>query len=103
MIYASGYVTFLMSPTERVQKRWNRKYFTLKWMGTEQTDQGLKVKYVYKAFLPRSYECRFLEDYTGKIKPFIEQHTSKRVVSLQVTHLNYVSEQTMDQMKRRKR
>lgn len=102
MIYASGYVTFLMSPTERVQKRWNRKYFTLKWMGTEQTDQGLKVKYVYKAFLPRSYECRFLEDYTGKVKPFLEKFAKKKIVWLQVVGLDYINEQSIDTIKKMK-
>lgn len=103
MIYATGYVTFIEDPHVKLRKKIKRKYFTLEYLKKEQINATLKVTYAYTAFLPRSYECRFLEDYTGKIKPFIEQHTSKRVVSLQVTHLNYVSEQTMDQMKRRKR
>ncbi|HLR10107.1 MAG TPA: hypothetical protein VK120_01840 [Sporosarcina sp.] len=102
MIYASGYVTFLISPTQRVQKRWNRKYFTLTWMGTEQTDQGLKIQYAYKAFLPRSYECRFLEDYTGKVKPFLEKHVKEHVVRLQVVGLEYISEQSIEIVKKMK-
>lgn len=102
MIYASGYVSFLISPTQAIQKRWNRKYFTLKWMATEQTDQGLKVKYAYKVFLRRSYECRFVEDYTGKVKPFLERHVKEHVVWLQVVGLDYISEQSIDQIKKMK-
>lgn len=83
---------------QRVQKRWNRKYFTLKWLNTEQTDQGLKVQYAYKAFLPRSYECRFLEDYTGKVKPFLEKSVKTSIVRLQVVGLDYISEQSIEKI-----
>lgn len=101
MIYATGYVTIAENPNARLRKKIKRKYLTLEYVEEETINDALKVKYAYTVFLPRSQECRFLEDYTGKIKPFIEQHASKRVVSLQVTHLNYVSEDTMRKMKRK--
>lgn len=103
MIYATGYVTIIEASKVTRRKKVNRKYLTLAFLEEEETATVLKVKYAYTAFLPRSYECRFLEDYTGKIKPFIEKQLSKRVVSLQVTHLNYVSEETMQKLKRNKR
>lgn len=65
---------------------------TLEFMEDVIDDASLKIRYRYTAFLPRSYECQTLEDYTGKIKPFIQKQVPSMIVSLQVTHLNYVSE-----------
>ncbi len=103
MIYATGYVTIIENPQVKLRKKYKRKYFSLEFLEEEKETSSVKVKYAYTAFLPRSYECRFLEDYTGKIKPFIERQVSKRVISLQVTHLNYVSEEAMRKLKRNKR
>lgn len=103
MIYATGYVVIIEEPTVTYRKKIKRKYYTLTFMDEERTESSLKIKYAYTAFLPKSYECRFLDDYTGKVKPFLERQTSKRIVRLQVTHLNYVSEETILNMKGKKR
>lgn len=92
-----------MSENKKPRAKFNRKTLSLEILEKEQGVDILKVKYAFTAFLPRSFECRFLEDYTGKIKPFIEKQISERIVSLQVTHLNYVSEQAMQEIKKRKR
>ncbi len=105
MIYATGYVVIIEEPTVKYRKKIKRKYYTLEFLDEERTETSLKIKYAYTAFLPKSYECRFLDDYTGKVKPFLERQMSKRIVRLQVTHLNYVSEEAIQKMneKRSKR
>lgn len=102
MIYATGYVVIIEEPTVKFRKKINRKYYTLAFLEEERTDTSLKIKYAYTAFLPRNYECRFLDDYTGKVKPFLERQMSKRIVRLQVTHLNYVSEEAIRKMNGKK-
>lgn len=102
MIYATGYITIIIDEHTKPRKKVNRKTLKLKMLEQEKGTKTVKIKYAFTAFLPRSYECRFLEDYTGKIKPFIEKQISERIVSLQVTHLNYVSEQAMRKIKNRK-
>lgn len=89
--------------SSKQKTKYKRKTLTLEMLGEEQLEEALKIKYAFTAFLPKSYECRFLEDYTGKIKPFIEKQIKERIVSLQVTHLNYVSEQVMQSMKKNRR
>lgn len=103
MIYATGYVVIIEEPNVTFRKKIKRKYYTLNFLEEERSESSLKMKYAYTAFLPRSYECRFLEDYTGKVKPFLEKQLSKRIVRLQVTHLNYVSEEAMNKMKGKKK
>lgn len=103
MIYATGYITVITSVNMKSMTEFNSQNLSLEKLEEERGIETFKVKYAFTAFLPRSYECRFLEDYTGKIKPFIEKQISERIVSLQVTHLNYVSEQAMRKMKKKKR
>lgn len=98
MIYATGYAVIIENPDVTFRKKVKRKYFTLNFLEEERTATSLKVKYAFTAFLPKSYECRFLEDYTGKVKPFLEKQLSKRIVRLQVTHLNYVSEAAAEKL-----
>lgn len=103
MIYATGYVVIIEEPNVTFRKKIKRKYYTLNFLEEERSESSLKIKYAYTAFLPKSYECRFLEDYTGKVKPFLEKQLSKRIVRLQVTHLNYVSEEAMTKMNGKKK
>lgn len=103
MIYATGAVTIVEDAQVKLRKKITRKHLTLELVEeAERTATSITGRYTYTAFLPCSYECRFLEDYTGKIKPFIERKIAKRVVQLQVMHLNYVSEKAMQNMKPKK-
>lgn len=103
MIYTTGYITMITSVNMKPMNDFNSRTLSLEKLEEERAGETFKVKYAFTAFLPRSYECRFLEDYTGKIKPFIEKQIPERIVSLQVTHLNYMSEQAMKKMNKKKR
>lgn len=92
MIYSTGFVTVITSRKANRMASFKSATLSLEIEEEELDHSSLKIKYRYTAFLPRSYECQSLEDYTGKIKPFIQKQIPNMIISLQVTHLNYVSE-----------
>ena len=105
MIYASGVVTFWANPKEAKKfKKFKRKTMTLELIEDAYPSDSNpitgKISCKYTAFIPRSYECKSLEDYTGKIKPHLQKSIKHTIVSVQVSHLNYLSEQAMNKMKK---
>lgn len=100
MIYASGIVSFLLKPEPKIKM--NRKYITLEviegYYSEVSGDSTRKVACKFTAILPRNFKCKSLEDYTGRIKPFIEKETRNVIVSVEVSHLNYLSSRAMDSM-----
>ena len=107
MIYASGIVTFLSNGgNSKTLKKIKRKTITLtiveEIFSVDDNDLTSKIRCSFTAILPRSYECKSLEDYTGKIKPFLEKSVHHTVISVQVSHLNYLSYQAIESMKKRR-
>lgn len=105
MIYASGVVTFLANPKEVNKfKKFKRKTITLEIIENDfPSDNNNPIRRIscrFTAFLPSSFECKSLEDYTGKIKPHLQKSIKHTIVSVHVSHLNYLSEQAMDRIKK---
>ncbi|AOV07656.1 hypothetical protein BI350_08980 [Sporosarcina ureilytica] len=100
MIYTTGFVTLITNAKAKRMNNFKSNTLTLEFMEDVIDEASLKMKYRYTAFLPRSYECQTLEDYTGKIKPFIQSQIPSMIVSLQVIHLNYVSERARRNFRR---
>lgn len=104
MIYASGIVSFLLKPKPIIKMR--RKKLSLEviegYYSEDSSDSIRKVACKFTAILPRSFECKSLEDYTGKIKPYIQKETNNVIVSVEVSHLNYLSNQAMDSINGRR-
>lgn len=93
MIYASGVVSFL-SNNRDFKSIVNRKNKNISLEVRERStsqEENDKISCKFTALLPRSYECKTLEDYTGKIKPFLQQAIRTTIVSVEVSHLNYAS------------
>lgn len=106
MIYASGVVTMLATnENAKVFKNFKNKTVTLKFidevLSTDHEDTAKKIRCEFTAILPRSYECRSLEDYTGKIKPFLQSSIKNVIVTVQISHLNYLSRQAIDALNKR--
>lgn len=103
MIYASGVVTFLAGQKEVSKiKKFKSKWITLEVKKeVHLPDASGKLICDFTAILPKSYECRSLEDYTGKVKPFLQQEVGSIIVSVQVSHLNYLSERAILKMRKR--
>lgn len=107
MIYASGVVTFLANEKEtNTFKKFKRKTITLELMevvfSTDSNSLTRKISCKFTAILPRSFECKSLEDYTGKIKPYLQKSIKHTIVSVQVSHLNYLSEQAINRMRKKR-
>lgn len=79
-----------------------RKHITLNVIKGYYSEDSLnstrKVACKFTAILPKSYDCRSLEDYTGRIKPFIQKETNNIITSVEISHLNYLSSQAMDSL-----
>ena len=93
MIYASGVVTFLSNNKKFTSKKFKSRTIALEFIEEIHSEDVSTSKTIckYVALLPRSYECRSLEDYTGRVKPFLQKSIDTPVVSVQVSHLNYAS------------
>ena len=93
MIYASGVVTFLSTNKKVTRKKYKSRTIALEFIEEIHSvdDSTSKTICKYVALLPRSYECRYLEDYTGKVKPYLQKFIDTPIVSVQVSHLNYAS------------
>ena len=89
MIYASGVVTFLSSNKKFTRKKNKSRTIALEFIEEIHSVDNSASKTVckYVALLPRSYECRSLEDYTGRVKPFLQKLIDTPIVSVQVSHL----------------
>ncbi|QUW21956.1 hypothetical protein JSQ81_19655 [Sporosarcina sp. Marseille-Q4063] len=100
MIYASGVVTFLSN--NKNFKKYKRRTIALEVIEEipAEDDSPAKTVCKYVALLPRSYECRSLEDYTGRVKPFLQKSISSIIVSVQVSHLNYASDRAVASIKK---
>ena len=104
MIYARGVVSFLsnnMDPLSIVKL--NKKKITLEVIRKIPLgdSSGLigKITCKFIVMLPRSYECKSLEDYTGKVKPFLQEFIKNVITSVEISHLNYSSSQAIDTKK----
>jgi hypothetical protein len=102
MIYASGVVTFLSNNKKFNSRKFKGRTIALEVIEEMPPKNGSTGKTIckYVALLPRSYECKSLEDYTGRVKPFLQKSISNVIVSVQVSHLNYASDHAVASIKK---
>lgn len=108
MIYTSGVVTFLLTKKEcHSLKKFKHEMITLEIReevcAFQKNEKQMRITVDFTAILPRSYECRSLEDYTGKIKPYLQQTVKRPIVSVQISHLNYLSAQAIQTIRSKHR
>lgn len=94
MIYVRGVVSFLSNNKDLSSiVNLKSKNISLKilegFYPDESDDSPRKVACAFTASLPRSFECKSLEDYTGKVKPFLQKSIRNVIVSVEVSDLNY--------------
>ena len=107
MIYASGVATLLLGQTQfKSLKKFKHQMITLDIKEEQYTRQlneiQMRLTVDFSAILPRSYECRSLEDYTGKVKPFLQHAVNQQIISVQIKHLNYLSDRAIRAMHAKK-
>ncbi len=96
MIYAQGIVSFLSKdsvPTSNTYLKNNRVHLeiteTAKRHSTAGRSQTLEITCRYRASLNEDYTCRSLEDYNGKVKPFLQKHIDGLIYRVEVHYLRY--------------
>ncbi|MFJ7936475.1 hypothetical protein [Sporosarcina sp. NPDC096371] len=97
MIYAEGIISFLSKdkvPTSGIYIKNDRVHMkiikTAERPLTAGDTQSLEITCRYTAYLHESYNCRSLEDYNGKVKPFLQKQINRLIYRVEVHYLNYM-------------
>ncbi|KAA0965631.1 hypothetical protein FQ087_04875 [Sporosarcina sp. ANT_H38] len=97
MIYAKGIISFQSNsiPTKSkiYMKNVNVKMEILeitKRSSSTGEEQSIVITCSYIAHLNEHYECKSLEDYNGKVKPFLQKYIKNLIYRVEVHHLNYL-------------
>lgn len=92
MVNAIGYVTFLtyeLNQKFSIRKNHNViKLHSYKEIADLYNRPAYEVTCKYSVYLPAHYECKSLEDYTGRVYPFLE-HFLRNIIRTEVHSLTY--------------
>lgn len=92
MVNATGFVTFLtyhLDPKFYINRDHNLiKISSYKTVHDLEGNPAFEVTCKYSVYLPVHYECKSLEDYTGKVYPFLVRFL-KNIVRTEVHNLSY--------------
>ena len=97
MIYAEGIISFLSKdivPTSKVYLKNNRVHMKIievaERHSTASSTQSFEITCRYTASLNEEYDCRSLEDYNGKVKPFLQKQIDCLIFRVEVHYLRYM-------------
>lgn len=98
MIYAQGIVSFLskniVSTTSTTYLKNARVHIEIIEITERHSAAGgpqiFEVTCRYTASLYEDYACRSLEDYNGKVKPFLQRQLDCLVLRVEIHYLRYV-------------
>ena len=97
MIYAQGVISFLAKdilPTSTTYLKNNRLHLEIVEIAERHSATGgaqsLEITCRYTAFLREDYNCKSLEDYNGKVKPFLQEQIGCLIFRVEVHYLNYM-------------
>lgn len=51
--------------------------------------QSVVITCLFTAFIDEHYECKSLEDYNGKVKPFLQNHIKNTINRVEIHYMNY--------------
>ena len=96
MIYATGIVSFLSksnAPKSKVYMKNSRVHMEIIEIAdrhvTAEGIQSIEVTCRFKASLNEDYDCKSLEDYNGKVKPFLQRYIKNLIYRVEVHDLRY--------------
>jgi len=96
MIFTTGIVSFLsndLKPTVKIVKK--SRTIRLEIIERSEVFSKSKQKNItkitckYAALLIEDWECKSINDYIGKVKPFLENHIKGTITSVEVEQLQY--------------
>lgn len=107
MVNANGFVTFLtynLDPKFYINRDHNLiKISSYKNVNDSEGNPAYEVTCNYSVYLPVHYECRSLEDYTGKVYPFLVHFLKRNIIRTEVHNLTYKLPPQRNRSYRRKR
>jgi hypothetical protein len=93
MVNATGFVTFLtykLDPKFYINRDHNLiKISSFKTVNDVDGNPAFEVTCKYSVYLPVHYECKSLEDYTGKVYPFLVNFLKRNIIRTEVHLLTY--------------
>lgn len=96
MIYAQGVVSFLSKdtiPTSTTYLKNNRVHMEIVEIAERNPTAGgpsaFEITCRYTASLYENYACKSLEDYNGKVKPFLQEQIDCLIFRVEVHYLRY--------------
>ncbi|WP_318618038.1 hypothetical protein [Sporosarcina sp. YIM B06819] len=97
MIYATGIISFLSKdivPTSATYLKNDRVHMEIVEIAERHSPAGgpqtFEVTCRYTASLYEDYACRSLEDYNGKVKPFLQKQIGCLIFRVEVHYLRYM-------------
>lgn len=97
MIYAQGVISFLSKdiiPTSTTYLKNNRVHMEIVEIAernpTADGPQAFEITCRYTASLYENYACKSLEDYNGKVKPFLQEQIDCLIFRVEVHYLRYM-------------
>ena len=102
MIYVRGIVSFLSNsklPKSKIYMK--NKFVSMKIIdssehfSTSEEEQSVVVTCSFTVSMDEDYLCKSLEDYNGKVKPFLQKYIKNLIYRVEIHHLNYLRNSEM--------
>ncbi|MBO0587380.1 hypothetical protein [Sporosarcina sp. E16_8] len=102
MIYVKGIVSFLSNsklPKSKIYMK--NKFVSMKVIEINQRisstdeEQSVVITCSFTVSMDEDYICKSLEDYTGKVKPFLQKYIKSLIYRVEIQNLNYLRNSEM--------
>ena len=102
MIYVKGIISFLSNgklPKSKIYMK--NKFVSMKIIeiterfSTTEEEQSVVITCSFTVSMDEHYACKSLEDYNGKVKPFLEKYIKSLIYRVEIHHLNYLRNSQM--------
>lgn len=102
MIYVKGIVSFLSNsrlPKSKIYMK--NKFVSMKIIeiteriSTTEEEKSVVITCSFIVSMDEDYTCKSLEDYTGKVKPFLQKYIKSLIYRVEIHNLNYLRNRDM--------
>ena len=102
MIYVKGIISFLSNsklPKSKIYMK--NKFVSMKIIditerfSTNEEEQSVVITCSFTVSMDEDYTCKSLEDYNGKVKPFLHKYIKNLIYRVEIHHLNYLRNSEM--------
>ncbi|WP_421102905.1 hypothetical protein ACOKXV_09195 [Sporosarcina psychrophila] len=102
MIYVKGIISFQsFSKLPKSKIYMKNKFVNMKIIeiterfSTTEEEQYVVITCSFTVSMDEDYACKSLEDYNGKVKPFLQKYIKSLIYRVEIHHLNYLRNSEM--------